>query len=170
MGFRLPDLNLTLAYSKGQLGSWNGAAKYCTIMYCEQTAGPRSANFCTHMHVDKVHSSANFYFYRRSPWSSFFKIRDSNEYIGTCIMHSSLQAYRHGCSSYGANGWYQSPRFQGGVRNWSRLPFAKIWVLAYSLILSNMQRIAILPTASISVWQCVCAYVCACSSVWMPQC
>ena len=24
VGFRLPDFNLTLTYSKGQLGSWNG--------------------------------------------------------------------------------------------------------------------------------------------------
>ena len=30
----------------------------CTTMHREQTAGPRSANICTHMHVDKVHSPA----------------------------------------------------------------------------------------------------------------
>ena len=32
----------------------------CTIMYCEQTAGPRRANFCTYMHVDKIASLAIF--------------------------------------------------------------------------------------------------------------
>ena len=30
------------------------------MIYCEQTAGPRSANFCKLMHVDKVHSYAIF--------------------------------------------------------------------------------------------------------------
>ena len=33
----------------------------CTIMYGEQTAGPRSAKFCTHMYVDKVPLPANFH-------------------------------------------------------------------------------------------------------------
>ena len=32
-----------------------------TITYCEQTAGPRSANFCEHMHVKKVRSPADFH-------------------------------------------------------------------------------------------------------------
>ena len=28
---------------------------------CEQTTGPRRANFCKHTHIDKVRSSANFH-------------------------------------------------------------------------------------------------------------
>ena len=32
----------------------------CTIMRCEQTVGPRRANLCTHMHVDKIRSPADF--------------------------------------------------------------------------------------------------------------
>ena len=31
------------------------------IMYCKQPAGPRNANFCIHMNVDKLPSPANFH-------------------------------------------------------------------------------------------------------------
>ena len=37
----------------------------CTIMYYEQTAKPISANFCTHMHVDRVHRPANIHPHRQ---------------------------------------------------------------------------------------------------------
>ena len=37
------------------------SATICTIMYCEETAGPRNANVCMHMHIDKVQSSAYFH-------------------------------------------------------------------------------------------------------------
>ena len=39
----------------------------CTIMYWEKMAGPRSANFDSHMHVDSVSSSANFHPNRQRP-------------------------------------------------------------------------------------------------------
>ena len=39
----------------------------CTIMYREQTAGRRSANFYAHMHADKIPSSVNFYLNRHRP-------------------------------------------------------------------------------------------------------
>ena len=32
------------------------SGKICTVMHREQMAGPRSANFCTHLQVVKVHS------------------------------------------------------------------------------------------------------------------
>ena len=38
-----------------------------TVVYCEQTAGPRSANFRSRMHVDKVSSPANFHQNPRRP-------------------------------------------------------------------------------------------------------
>ena len=43
----------------------------CTIMYYEETAGARSTNFCTRVHVDKIHLPANFYPNPQCPWSSF---------------------------------------------------------------------------------------------------
>ena len=56
-----------------------------------------------------------------------------------------------------------------GVRNGGGLPFAKICqgVLAYSLILSEMQRIAFSPIAFIGVcpYLCVCLRVCVCLCV-----
>ena len=32
----------------------------CTIIYYEQTARPRSANLCAHIHVDKLPQPSNF--------------------------------------------------------------------------------------------------------------
>ena len=37
------------------------AVTKCTIVYREQTAEPRSANCCTHIHVDKIPAPANFH-------------------------------------------------------------------------------------------------------------
>ena len=42
VGFQLLDSNLTLAYSKGQLGNWNGVL----YDFTRRTAGPNNANFC----------------------------------------------------------------------------------------------------------------------------
>ena len=39
----------------------------CTILYCEQTAGPRSASFCLRMLVDKEHPHTNFHLNRQRP-------------------------------------------------------------------------------------------------------
>ena len=100
--FRLSDLNLTLAYPKGQLGSWKGVFLYCrpTIPHCEQTAGSESSNYCTHMHVDNVRSPASFRPNRQRPWPSFSRSMFQMQYIGKCILHSNLLSYRHG------HGWY----------------------------------------------------------------
>ena len=42
-----------------------------------------------------------------------FKVKESNGIHIKCIMHLSVQAYRHGLGRYGADGRYQSLRFQG---------------------------------------------------------
>ena len=60
----------------------------CTIMYYEQPAGPRSANF-SHMHVDKVPSPANVQLNCQRPWPSFSWSKIVIEYIGKCIIHST---------------------------------------------------------------------------------
>ena len=58
----ITGLKFSLTCSKGQLGSWNGVLPNI-VRLC--TANKRldilSVNFCTHMHVAKVRSSANFY-------------------------------------------------------------------------------------------------------------
>ena len=46
----------------------------CTIMYYEQTAGQRSANFCIRIHVDKAPFQAKFY----PSFAFIFKVKDSN--------------------------------------------------------------------------------------------
>ena len=38
VGFRLPDLNLILTYSKGQLGSWNGLSPNILAVLLNNTA------------------------------------------------------------------------------------------------------------------------------------
>ena len=57
----------------------------CTIMYREQRAGPRSAHFCVHINVDKIHSRANFYPNRQRYWPSFSRSKIRIEYIVTFI-------------------------------------------------------------------------------------
>ena len=63
-------------------------------------------------------------------------------------MHWRLQAYTNGCAGYEAE-WLMDDTnrhdFKGCQEwRWTNLPFAKIYkgLLAYSLILSEMQRIA----------------------------
>ena len=107
----LPVLNLILVNSKGLLGSCNGVLY--DYVHCEQTAGSRNANLCSHMHVDKLRSPATSHPNRQRPWCSVSRSNNRMEYIGKCIMHSSLQAYRHDRGRYVADGRYKSPRFQG---------------------------------------------------------
>ena len=86
----------------------------CMIMYYEQTSRPSSANFCTHLHLDKVPSPANFHQNRQRPWLSFQGQRFRIEYDGKRIMHSSLRPIgTTAADTYGADGRYQSPRFEG---------------------------------------------------------
>ena len=65
---------------------------YCTIMYCEQTSGPRSANFWTHMYADKLRLPENFHQNRSRPWPSFSWLKIRMDYIDRLIMPSSFQA------------------------------------------------------------------------------
>ena len=85
------------------------------------------------------------------------------KYIGECLMHSSLAINRHGRGGYGADGRYQSPGFQGV----SGLPFAKICqgVLAYSLILNQMKRVALSNIAFVEAFVHMCVSVCVCVCV-----
>ena len=52
------------------------------------------------MYFDKVSSPANFHSNRRHPWPSFWRPKIWIEYIGKCILHSSLHVYRHGLIGY----------------------------------------------------------------------
>ena len=53
----------------------------CMIMYYKQMAGPRTVNFCRHMHVDKIPSHANFQPHRRRTWPSFSRSNNRIESI-----------------------------------------------------------------------------------------
>ena len=62
-----------------------------TIMYYEQTAGPGSTNFCTHMHVDKIPLRANFYPNPQCLWPSISRSKIRIEYIGKCKHEISVK-------------------------------------------------------------------------------
>ena len=81
MGFRLSDLNLTLAYYKGQFGSWNGVL----YDYVLRTNDDLEVLIFAHMYIDKVRLLANFHPNRQRHWSSFQNQRFEMEYIGLNI-------------------------------------------------------------------------------------
>ena len=60
------------------------SATKCTIMYNEQTAGSRSANFCILRQVDNVPSPNNFHPNPLRPWRSISRSKIRIEYIGKC--------------------------------------------------------------------------------------
>ena len=136
----------------------------CTIMFCEQMVGPRSANLCMHMRADKVRSPANFHEYRCRPWPSFSRLKIRMEYIGKSIMHSSLDAYRHGFSGYGVSGRCQYYCYNVNYMSGFEVDYLspRIWqgVLAYSLILKRNATHCIL---AYCIRRSVC--MCVCSSV-----
>ena len=101
-----------------------------TIIYHNQSAGARSVSFCTHMHVDKVLSSANFHSHPSTSLTFIFKVKIRIEYIGKFIRHMRSSLCRHdglyqdskdskGCQA--ETGWYnngrsiQSIRRHGGI-------------------------------------------------------
>ena len=96
------------------------SSSVCTVcheMYdhvCVQTAEPRSAIVCTRMYVCMVRLQVKFHPNRQRPWPSFSRSNILIDYIGKCIMRSSLQAdHRHGRGEYDAVVRYQSPQCQG---------------------------------------------------------
>ena len=82
----------------------------CTIMYCKQMAGPRSANSCTHIHVGNIPSPANFHPNPQRTWPSISLSKIWIEIIGKCIC-KKRSVCRHGGDD--ADGLYQSLRCQG---------------------------------------------------------
>ena len=83
-----------------------------------------------HIHVDKVRLPANFHPNRRHTWPSFSGSNIRNEYFDKCIMYSSLEAYRHGCSGHradtGEGRMIPVATISRGVRTGVGLLFAKI--------------------------------------------
>ena len=109
--FRLQDLNLTLAYSKGHLGSCNGVLPNIVRLCRANKRLDLEVSICTYICILIRYVCPPVFIQiitRTSPSVSRFKIR--MEYTGKCV---SLQAYRHCCDVYGADGRYRSPRLQG---------------------------------------------------------
>ena len=81
------------------------------------------------------------------------------EYICQCVIHSILHSYIDTAAAETKR--TDDTTISKGVRNGDGLPFAKIClgVLAYSLILSEMLRIALSPIAFVGVCPCVCVFV-----------
>ena len=87
------------------------------------------------------------------------------EYIGQCIMHSSLQAYRHGRGGYGRMDDTNRYDFKG-CQDWRWPTFRPDMLRGVGMILSEIQPIAFSPTAFVGV----CAYVCLCVCVYVCVC
>ena len=68
------------------------SATKCTNMHRVQAAGSKIDNFCTRMHVAKLHSLANFHPSRQRPGPLFSRTNIHIEYIGKFIreMRSKL--------------------------------------------------------------------------------
>ena len=98
----------------------------------------------------RIYKLTSFFNYKCSSTSptylpSFSKSNIRTECISKYITYSSFEAYKHGRGCW--------------------LPFAKICqgLLAYDLILSEMQRIALLPVALLEICVRMCVYVvCGC--------
>ena len=64
-----------------------------TIMYSEETDGPRSPNFYARMRVDKVRSPADFRSNRPRPWPLRIRSKIRIEYIEKFTRHKRSSTY-----------------------------------------------------------------------------
>ena len=79
----------------GSINTW-------TIMYCKQTAEPRSAHFCIRFPVDKIRSSLNCHPSVQGAWYSISLWKIRIEYIDRFVrgyVANGVRRDKHGCCS-----------------------------------------------------------------------
>ena len=148
------------------------AAKYVrrkifiqSCLYCEQTAVPRSAKFCDHMHADKLPSHANFYPNRHflDQGKQFESNTLASSHVKSAFVYRRIRYEMMGVvkSARNALQYLQARRtipittISRGVRSRCLSPICQ-GVLACNLILSDMQCIAFSSIAFVGR----CLYVC----------
>ena len=150
VGFRLPNLNLTLAYSNGQLRSWHDVLHDCA---------PRTNSWTRCVRLSIVIQIVNVLILH-------FKVKVSNGIHSKCVMHPSVQAYRHGHGGNGRTDHANHHDFKG-CQEWSWTTFRQDMSRGVSLqpdFKRNATHCILAPFIHWSVSVCVCC-VCVCVCV-----